>query len=56
MGSCLTLKNELSKETRVLRKQQTLLERGPWRERRGVRGPRRTALPHGWQAQVLCKA
>ena len=29
VGSCLTLKNELSKETRVLRKQKTLLERGP---------------------------
>ena len=31
-GSCLTLRNELSEETQVLTKQETLLGRGPgWR-------------------------
>ena len=29
VGSCLTLNNELSKETHVLKKQETLLGRGP---------------------------
>ena len=45
MGSCLTLRNELSKETHVLKKQETLLGRGPWAEHGRVREPRRTALP-----------
>ena len=44
MGSCLTLINELSKETHVLIKQETLLGKV---ESRRVREPR-TALPRGW--------
>ena len=47
MGSCLTLRNELSKETHVLTKQETLLGRGAQAESSRVREPRRTALPHG---------
>ena len=43
LGSCLTLKNELSEETHVLTKQGILLGRGPGR----------TALSHGLQSQVL---
>ena len=47
VGSYLTLRNELSEETYVLTKQETLLGRGsPGREQQ-LRGPRRTALPHG---------
>ena len=53
VGSCLTLRNELSKETHVLTKQEVLLGRGVWVESRRVRGPRRTALPHGSQSWVL---
>ena len=53
VGSCLTLRNELSKETHVLTKQETLLGRGTWVESSRVREPRRTALPHGSQPQVL---
>ena len=53
MGSCLTLGNELSEETRVLTKQETLLGRGAWAENRRVREPRRTALPCGSRSQVL---
>ena len=41
--SCLTLGNELSKET----KQGSLLGRGAWMENSRVREPRRTALPSG---------
>ena len=41
MGSRLTLRNELSKET--LTKQESLLERGTRAESRRVREPRRTA-------------
>ena len=44
LGSCLTLRNELSKETHVLTKQETLLGRGAWAESSRVREPRRTAL------------
>ena len=44
---CLTLGNELSEETHVLTKQEILLGKGTWVERRRVRVPRRTALPHG---------
>ena len=40
-------------ETHVLTKQETLLGRGNWAERRKVREPNRTALPHGSQPQVL---
>ena len=32
MGSCLTLGNELSKETHVLTKQDILLGKGAWAE------------------------
>ena len=35
VGSCLTLGNELSKETHVLTKQETLLGRGTWVEQEG---------------------
>ena len=52
-GSCPTLGNELSEETHVLTKQETLLGRGAWVQSSGVREPRRTALPHGSQTQVL---
>ena len=44
MDSCLTLGNELSKETHVLTKQESLLGSGPQAESRSVREPRRTAL------------
>ena len=47
LGSCLTLRNELSKGTHVLTKQEMLLGKGIWVESRRVREPRRTALPHG---------
>ena len=53
MGSCLTHGNKLSEETHKLIKQETLLGRGAWVERSRVREPRRTALPHGLQCQVL---
>ena len=45
MGSCITLRNELSKETHMLTKQEPLLERSAWAESRRVREPRRTSLP-----------
>ena len=32
VGFCLTLRNELSEETHVLTKQETLLERAAWAE------------------------
>ena len=48
-GSCLTLGNELSKETYVLTKQEILLGKGTRVESRRVREPRRTALSHGLQ-------
>ena len=44
LGSCLTLGNELSKETHVLAKQNILLGKGTRVESRRVREPRRTAL------------
>ena len=53
MGSCLTFGNELSEETHVLTKQEILLGRGARVASNGVREPRRTALPHGLQSQVL---
>ena len=53
LGSCLTLGNELSEETHVLTKQEILLGKGTWVESSRVREPRRTALPHGSQSQVL---
>ena len=48
VDSCLTFRNELSEEIRVLTKQETLLRRGTW-----VREPRGTALPRASQSQVL---
>ena len=53
LGSCLTLRNELSEETHVLTKQEILLGKGTWVESRRVRELRRTALPHGSQSWVL---
>ena len=53
LGSCLTLRNEWSKETHVLTKQEIFWGKGPWVESSRVREPRRTALPHGSQSWVL---
>ena len=53
MGSCLTLRNELSEETHVLTKQETLLERGARAEGGRAREPRGAALPRGSQPRVL---
>ena len=53
LGSCLTLGNELSKETHVLTKQEILLGKGTQVESSRVREPRRTALPRGLQSRVL---
>ena len=52
LGSCLTLGNELSKETHVLAKQEILLGKGAWVESNRVREPRRT-LQCGLQSRVL---
>ena len=52
VGSCLTLGNELSKETHMLTKQKISLGRMP----QGTSSPqehRRTALPPDSQSQVL---
>ena len=53
LGSCLTLRNELSEETHLLTKQETLLGKGTRVESSRVREPRRTALPRGSQSRVL---
>ena len=53
LGSCLTLGNELSKETHMLTKQEILLAKGTQVESSRVRQPRRIALPHGSQSRVL---
>ena len=53
VGSCLTFRNELSEETRVLTKQKTLLGRGTQVESMRVREPGRTSLPSGLHSQVL---
>ena len=50
LGSCLTVRNELSEETYVLRKQQILLGKGTQVESSRVREPRSTALPSGSQS------
>ena len=47
VGSFLTLRNELPKETHELTKQEILLGRCAQAESIRVREPRRTALPHG---------
>ena len=44
VGSCLTLRIKLSKETHVLIKQEMLLGRGAWVESSRVREPGRTAV------------
>ena len=46
-SACPALGNELSKETHMLTKQETLLGRGTRAESSRVRAPRRTALPCG---------
>ena len=46
VGSCLTLRNELSKETHVPTKQETLLGRSIWVKSSMAGESRRTALPH----------
>ena len=53
LGSCVTLRNELSKETHVLTKQEILLGKGTRVESSRVREPKRTALGRGSQSQVL---
>ena len=53
LGSCLTFRNDLSKETHMLTKQETLLVKGTQVESSGVREPRRTALPPGLQSRIL---
>ena len=53
LGSWLTLRNELSKETHVLTKQEILLGKGTWVESSRVREPRRTALLRGSQSPVF---
>ena len=53
LGSCLTLGNELSKETHVLTKEEILLGKGTRVESSRVREPRRTALPRGSKSRVL---
>ena len=53
LGSCLTLGNELSKETKMLTEQKIVLGRGARVENSRVRKPRRTALPHGSQSWIL---
>ena len=53
LGSCLTLGNELFKETHVLTKQKILLGKGIWVESSRVREPRRTTVPRGLKSWVL---
>ena len=53
LGSCLTLRNELSEETHVLTKQEILLGKGTQVESSRVREPRRNALSNGLQSPVL---
>ena len=53
LGSCLTLRNELSEEIHVLTKQETLLGKSTRVESGRVMEPRRTALLRGSQCRVL---
>ena len=55
VGCCLTLGNELSEETHVLTRQETLLGKGTRVEARRVREPRRTApsLAHSLSFMVM---
>ena len=50
LGSCLTVRNELSEEIHVLTKQEIFLGKGARVESSRVREPRRTALPRGSQS------
>ena len=52
LGSCLTLRNELSEETHVLTKQEILLGKGTQVESSRVGEPR-TALPLSLLSRVL---
>ena len=52
MGCCLTLRNELSEETLLLTKKKTVGKEHLVESTR-VREPRRSALPHDFQSQVL---
>ena len=52
-GLLSNTRNELSKETHVLTKQEILLGKGTQVEGSRVREPRRTALPCGSQSWVL---
>ena len=47
LGFCLTLRDELSKETHVLTKQEILLGKGTQVESSRVREPRRTGFLKG---------
>ena len=51
MGSCLTLRNELSEDTRA-DKARDFIGKGRLGGEQQVREPGRTALPHGSQSQV----
>ena len=51
-GSCLTLRKELSKETRA-DKARDFIGKGMRVESSRVREPRKTALPRGLQSRVL---
>ena len=53
LGSCLTLRNELSEQAHLLTKQEILLGKGTRVESSRGREPRRTALLHGLQSRVL---
>ena len=52
LGSCLTLRKELSEETRA-DKARDFIGKGTWVKNSRVREPRRTALPRGSQSRVL---
>ena len=53
LGSCLTLRNELSEETHLLTKQEISLGKGSQVKSCRVREPRRIALSRGLQSWVL---
>ena len=53
VGFYLALRNELSEETHVLTKEETLLGRDTWAKSSRVRQLSRTALPCGLQSRVL---
>ena len=57
LGSCLTLRNELSKEIHMLIKQEILLRKGTGVENSIAREIWRAALPHGsWSKGLSVKA